>query len=280
LTRGHRNTEGRLLIRIDMSWFVRAGCAWRKTLLGTVIPGLLVLQQAAAQDTAVADQPTSNSGEIAPAPAGDAVLPGQPGSTQDKRMFGVLPNYRTADGNAPFEPITTRQKFTIATKDTVDGPSYGLAIVFAGISQLNGSNPSFGQGIKGFARRYASAVSDQDLGNFMTEAIMPALLHEDPRYFRKGHGSLKSRIGYAVTRITVTRTDAGDWRFNSSEFLGNGIVASIGNAYYPDARGLGPTFQRMGTQIGTDAISSVLKEFWPDIKRRFIHKQTGYGITD
>lgn len=62
-------------------------------------------------------------------------------------------------------------------------------------------------------------------------------------------------------------------RFNSSEFLGNGTVAAIGNLYYPDARGFGPTMQRMGTQIGTDAISGVLKEFWPDVKRKFTHKR-------
>lgn len=236
----------------------------RNILLCLLAPGLLLAQSAAE---------TADVEPAAIAPNGGAPLPGDPGSGQDKRIFGVLPNYRTADGSLPFEPITAKQKFTIARKDTFDYPSYLLAAVFAGLSQLDNSNASFGQGLKGYVRRYASAVGDQDLGNFMTEAIYPSLLHEDPRYFRKVHGSIGGRLGYAVTRVLVTRTDAGNWRFNTSEFLGNGTVAAIGNWYYPDARGFKGTTQRMGTQIGTDAISGVLKEFWPDIKRKWLHKR-------
>jgi hypothetical protein len=210
----------------------------------------------------------------APETAEHTPLAGEPGSGQDKRIFGVLPNYRTADGSVPFSPITTKQKFTIARKDTLDYPSYVLAGAFSGLSQLDNSNASFGQGLKGYARRYASAVADQDLGNFMTEAIFPSFLHEDPRYFRKVRGSVKSRLLYAATRVIVTRTDAGNWRFNTSEFLGNGTVAAIGNLYYPDDRNFKGTMQRMGTQIGTDAISGVLKEFWPDIKRKWLTKHS------
>lgn len=205
-------------------------------------------------------------------PVGPTPLAGQPGSGVDKRIFGVLPNYRTADGTQPFRPLTTKQKFTIATKDTFDYPSYVLATVFAGISQMNNSNPSFGQGMEGYLRRYGSAVADQDIGNFMTEAIWPSLLREDPRYFRKVNGSFRGRLWYASTRVLVTHTDKGTQRFNFSEFLGNGTVASLGNWYYPDARGFDATMQRMFTQIGTDAISNVLKEFWPDIKRKWWHK--------
>ncbi|MEP6716613.1 MAG: hypothetical protein ABJC09_13670 [Terriglobia bacterium] len=193
-------------------------------------------------------------------------------ATPDKRVFGVLPNYRTAESDAPFAPITARQKFTIARKDTLDYPSYFLAGAFAGLSQLSDSNPSFGQGLKGYGRRYLSSVADQDIGNFLTEAILPSLLHQDPRYFRNGHGSVKGRIAYAASRVLIARSDSGRWGLNTSEFLGNGMVASIGNAYYPDAVGFNPTMQRMFTQIGTDAISQVLKEFWPDIKRRLVHK--------
>ena len=197
-------------------------------------------------------------------------MPDQTPTVEDKRILGVLPNYRTAEGSDPFRPISTQQKFTIATKDTFDYPSYGLAAAFAGLSQLQNDNPSFGQGLKGYARRYGSAVVDQDLGNYMTEAIMPSLLREDPRYFRRGHGSFLGRVAYAASRVTVTKTDAGNWRFNTSEFLGNGIVASIGNLYYPDDIGLRYTAQRMFTQIGTDAFDNILKEFWPDVKRKWL----------
>jgi hypothetical protein len=191
-----------------------------------------------------------------------------PAAAPDNTAFGVLPNYRTAEADAPWSPITTRQKFTIARKDTLNGPSYILAGFFSGISQLNDTNPSFGQGAKGYAKRYLSSITDQSVGNFMTEAILPSLFHQDPRYFRKGHGSIMGRVFYAASRSAVAKTDSGKWTFNASEFLGNGIVASLGNAYYPDEVGFGPTMQRMFTQIGTDSLSQILKEFWPDVKRK------------
>lgn len=231
---------------------------------------VLLIAQGADQPTLPA--PDSPEPVVNAVPAAPTPLAGQPGSGLDKRIFGVLPNYRTADGTQPFRPITVKQKFTIATKDTFDYPSYVLAAAFAGISQVNNSNPSFGQGVEGYARRYGSSVADQDIGNFMTEAIWPSLLHEDPRYFRKVNGQFKSRFWYASTRVLVTRTDAGGSRFNFSEFMGNGTVAALGNWYYPDARGFAPTVQRMFTQIGTDAISNVLKEFWPDVKRKWFQK--------
>ena len=237
-----------------------------------LVPGLFLLHGLLLAQGGPA-QPAPAESPAAVAPVGHTPLPGEPGSTQDKRIFGVLPNYRTADGTAPFTPITTKQKFTIAAKDTFNYPSYMLAAGFSAISQLDNSNPEFGQGTEGYVKRYASAVADQDLGNFMTEAIFPTLLREDPRYFRKADGTVKARLFYAADRVLVTRTDSGRSRFNFSEWLGNGTVAAIGNLYYRDERGFGSTMQRTLTQVGTDAISNVLKEFWPDVKRH-LHKQT------
>jgi hypothetical protein len=238
-------------------------------------PGLLFAQGAAsdgAAQPAPAETPVVGT-PVATTPPAHAILPGEPGSTQDKRIAGILPNYRTADSTTPFAPLTVGQKWKIATKDTFDYPSYVLAAAFAGLSQLDNSNPSFGQGLKGYAKRYGAGIADQDLGNFMTEAIFPTLLHEDPRYFRKVNGSVKSRLLWAVERVVVTKTDSGGSQFNFSEWVGNGTVAAIGNLYYPNERGFGSTMQRMGTQVGTDAISDVLKEFWPDIKKHWLHKQ-------
>ncbi|MDQ1470044.1 MAG: hypothetical protein QOJ99_1524 [Bryobacterales bacterium] len=193
----------------------------------------------------------------------------------DKRAYGVLPNYRTAELGTPYLSITTNQKFTIARKDTLDWPSYIMAGFFSGVSQLGDSNPSFGQGLKGYGHRYICSVADQDIGNFMTEAILPTVFHQDPRYFRKGHGSVMGRIAYAASRSVIAKNDSGGWTFNAAEFLGNGMVASLGNAYYPDQVGFNPTMQRMFTQIGTDSLSQVMKEFWPDIKRKLTRKRDG-----
>jgi len=222
---------------------------------------------APAQSAGSGAESAAPAPEAKPAPA---VAPMQ----EDKRAYGVLPNYRTVEGSAPFVPLTAKQKLSIATKDTIDGPSYILAGLFSGLYQLENQNPSFGQGLKGYARRYGSAIADQDIGNYMTEGFLPVLLHEDPRYFRRGTGSFLGRAARAAAGVVIARTDRGNRTFNFSEFLGNGITGAVGNAYYPDEVGFTPTLGRMFTQIGTDAISNVLKEFWPDFKRRVLKKGT------
>jgi hypothetical protein len=238
----------------------------------------------AAQSLSAQDPPPVGTGNAVPAPVvsapvvigkGQQEVPGQPGVIQDKHAFGVLPNYRTAEGSVPYSPITIKQKFTIANDDTLDGPSFALAAFFSGLGQIENSNASFGQGVKGYAHRYFTGLADQIVGNYMTEATIPSLLHQDPRYFRLGHGSIMKRTAWAISRSFVARDNSGRWNFNYSEWLGNGIDASIGNLYYPDNRGFVPTYQRWFTQVGTDSISQVLKEFWPDVKHRFFHKGDG-----
>jgi hypothetical protein len=115
-------------------------------------------------------------------------------------------------------------------------------------------------------------VGDQIIGNMMTEAIFPVWLHEDPRYFRKGAGSTKSRLGYAIGRIFVTRTDSGGSHFNFSEWGGNATAVAVSNAYYRDNRNWEDNTEKLATSVGIDMFSDVLKEFWPDFKRKFVKR--------
>lgn len=193
---------------------------------------------------------------------------------QDKRILGVLPNYRTADGTKEFIPMKPSGKMRIALKDSFDYPGFITAAALAGIYQWEDQNPSFGQGMSGYGHRYATAVGDQLIGNMMTEGFMPVLLKEDPRYFRKVNGKFWPRLGYSLTRVLVAKDDHGKACVNFAELAGSGIAASIGNLYYPDNRGFGETMERMGTAIATDTISNVLKEFWPDIKKHMHHKKS------
>jgi hypothetical protein len=203
--------------------------------------------------------------------------PGQP--LEDKRLFGVLPNYRTAEGSVPFQPITTKQKFMIATKDSFDYPVLGTTGFFAGLSQLRGSNNEvYGQGLKGFGHRYVISYADQVLGNYFPEAIVPTLFHKDPRYFRKGEGSFGSRLFYAVSHIFVSKSDTGATTFNSPEILGNALAATVSMAYHPHERTIGDAVSQWGaTYITSDMVGQVLKEFWPDVKRKFFKKQEFAG---
>lgn len=193
---------------------------------------------------------------------------------EDKRVFGVFPNNRTTEASLPFAPIPTRRKLTIAFKDSFDPPVFFTSALFAGLYQLDNQNPSFGQGLAGYGKRYAASYGDQMIGNMMTEGVVPALGHQDPRYFRLGAGSVKHRLGYALTRIFVARMDSGRNSFNFSEWGGNGIAVAVSNLYYPsDTRNLHDNVQKLFVQCATDAFSNVLKEFWPDVKRHFLQKR-------
>jgi hypothetical protein len=191
---------------------------------------------------------------------------------EDKRVFGVLPNNRTTEASLPFAPITGKQKLTIAFKDSFDWPVYPTAGLFASLYQLENQNPSFGQGMEGYAKRLVTAYADQLSGNMLTEGFIPALTHEDPRYFRLGVGTKKGRAWYALSRIFVTKTDSGHSTFNFAEWGGNAMAVALSNAYYPDTRNANDNVQKLMIQCATDAFSNVLKEFWPDVKRRFFTK--------
>ena len=108
----------------------------------------------------------------------------------DKRIFGVLPNYRTANETAVYMPISPRMKLTIASKDSFDYPLVGLAAFLAGYGQLtNRIRPLVRVG-RVTAGGWDVEYADQAIGNMMTEGFFPVMLHEDPRYFRRGYGSV------------------------------------------------------------------------------------------
>jgi hypothetical protein len=120
---------------------------------------------------------------------------------------------------------------------------------------------------KGLANT-GGAFADQAIGNFMTEAFVPATLHQDPRYFTKGKGGFWRRTGYAISREVITRGDNGHSQFNTSELAGNAVAAGISNLYYPSQdRSFGNTANKWGQQIGLDTLFNVMKGFWPDTRR-------------
>jgi hypothetical protein len=220
--------------------------------------------------------PDPSAQPVAPATtpvANDSPQGAQP-EKQDKRVFGVFPNYRTTDGNVPFHPITAKQKILIGLKDSFDWPVYITGGAFAALYQIENQNPSFGQGVKGYARRYGTALADQVIGNMMTESFMPVLFHQDPRYFRigKGGGRKLYRAAYAASRIFVSRTDTGARQFNYSEWVGNAAGVAISNAYYPDTRTVVDNVERLVIACATDAFSQEMKEFWPDVKHWMFHR--------
>jgi hypothetical protein len=192
---------------------------------------------------------------------------------ESKRIFAIIPNYRTSPSLGDFKPIATAEKFKVAGQDAFDRGTFVLAGLFAGESQLTNANPSFGQGAAGYGRYFGTSMADFVIGDYMTEAVYPSLLHQDPRYFRRETGSGLSRLGYAMGQIFWTHGDSGKPEFNFSEVLGNSTAVAISNAYYSDNRTACDAIAKLGMQLGVDMAANVLKEFWPDFERKFRHKR-------
>jgi hypothetical protein len=193
----------------------------------------------------------------------------------DGRVLGIIPENKIVSTTSPaIPPLTVRGKFKLAFKDSIDPFTFASAGFYAGIAQWQNSYPGYGQGAQGYAKRYGAAYADQAIGNFFTEAMFPTLLHQDPRYFRLGFGSKWSRLGYALSRTLITRSDTGKNVFNSSEFLGNAAAAGISTIYYPASqRTIGEVGEKLGIQIIGDTGFNVLSEFWPDMRRKIFHKE-------
>jgi hypothetical protein len=193
-------------------------------------------------------------------------VPAEGEKNKNDRMFYVMPNYLTVDGQSQVKPISWKEKFAIAAKGSFDPYEFTIVGIVAAIRQAEDSSPGFGQGLKGYSKRYGSAFADQVDGNVMVGGVFPTLMKIDPRYFRLGRGSFGTRFGYAISRIFVARKDAGTAMFNVPEFAGNATAIAISNLYYPAAdRSASSSLSDWGTQMGLDALGNELKEFWPDV---------------
>jgi hypothetical protein len=196
------------------------------------------------------------------------------GATRNDRIFGIIPNYGTVEGTEKITPISSREKYKIAVEGSFDRYEFAIVGLVALKDQATDTEPSLGQGIAGYAKRYGSDFANQAIGNVLVGGVVPSLLHEDPRYFQLGHGGFKHRFAYSFSRIFVIRTDAGGLQFNYSEFLGNSAAAGISLAYSPSSdRRFSNTSGTFLTQLAVDALGNELKEFWPDIRRKAFHKK-------
>ncbi len=187
-------------------------------------------------------------------------------------MFKVLPNYKTIDDpRQPFAALDTGEKFALV-EHYFDPFTFIFVGITAGIEQAANEKEPYGQGALGYAKRYGADFTDGFTNELFVTAVFPSLLHQDPRYYRLGHGSGLRRTAYALTRILITHGDSGTAQLNASEFLGNIASGALSMTYYPQKeRGVSGVFSRMSVQLGYDSLFNVLKEFYPDLKRKLEH---------
>ena len=194
--------------------------------------------------------------------------------TSKDRIFWILPNFLSIEDIDTLPSLTPGQKFKAVGRGLIDPFEFALIGVVAGLGQASNSIPEYGQGAVGYGKRYATAYADNAVENFMASAVLPSLLHQDPRYYELGHGGFLRRTGHAISRLFVTRTDSGGSEFNYSEVVGAGIAAGISTySYHPNGdRGVGTVINVWGSQMGWDCATYMLKEFWPDLRRRHERK--------
>jgi hypothetical protein len=182
---------------------------------------------------------------------------------ETQRIFGVVPNYYVS--YVPdAAPLNTRQKFQLSWKFAVNPFFFGISGVAAGIEQANNSFSGYGQGAQGYAKRFGASYADFVSGTFFGNAIFPALLKQDPRYFYKGTGSKKSRFFYAVANAVICKGDNGHWQPNYSSVLGSLAAGGLSNLYYPasNRNGVGLTFENTLIGVGGSAMAGVMEEFF------------------
>ena len=214
---------------------------------------------------------------------------GKVAGTSNDRLFYTLPNFLTLQGAGKLPPMSAKDKFKVVALGTFDYVEYPWWGLLAAIGQANNSEPGYGQGWVGYAKRYGATAGDSTIENFMVGAVFSSALHQDPRFYQSGRGSFFRRSGYAVSRIFVTRSDSGHGQFNYSEVFGAATAAAISTYTYhpkstyistptnphlfvPSDRTLSNTIDVWGTQLTLDTITIMVKEFWPDIHRKISHK--------
>jgi hypothetical protein len=163
-------------------------------------------------------------------------------------------------------PLSARQKLELAVDETI-APSRSVGSAFtSAISQAHNGLPGYGQEWGGYGKRLGSSMASNASSHMIGTFLLPAMLHQDPRYFARLHASFGARVGYALKSLVVTRTDSGGSAFNWSGIIGSLGAEGLANTYLPDAeQTAGKTFQRFGIRMGFSALGYVTKEYWPSI---------------
>ena len=194
---------------------------------------------------------------------------------EQQRVLGAIPNfYVTYVKDAP--PLTSKQKFNMAWKTSIDPITFLSTGAFAGIEQANNSYSAWGQGTEGYAKRYAAGYADNFIGTMLSSALLPSLLKQDPRYFYKGTGTVRARILYAIANAVICKSDKGRWQPNYSSITAGFASAGISNLYYPAANrnGMSLTLENFSIDKATGAAQNIFQEF---VVRKLTPKLPNYN---
>lgn len=180
---------------------------------------------------------------------------------EQQRILRIIPNLYVTYEPHP-EPLTTGMKFRLAYKSLTHPVFFARAAAWAGVQQARDNPSEWGQGAEGYGKRLGAGLADAVTGSLITNAILPSLLHQDPRYFYQGTGTKWSRARHAMLAPFVCKGDNGAWQPNYSQWGGSLIGYSISTAYYPSSdRTAGHVFETFGIDMGLHVVGSLAQEF-------------------
>jgi hypothetical protein len=220
----------------------------------------------------------ADDGVPPPEPTPGPTLPVAPASNpfNEDRILKVIPDYQTVrDSRVQVPPLTAKEKWVLAWKETVDPFNIATGFMTAAMSQAGNETPKYGEGGWAYAKRVGAALGDNGTQNFFSAGVLANILHQDPRYFRDGpqHG-IVHRILYSVSRVVVARQDSGTEAFNASGVGGAVLGIATSNLYYPSASRHGSVMAgRLWTSLFGNVTGNLMSEFWPDLEKRFFHKK-------
>ncbi len=192
---------------------------------------------------------------------------------ETQRVAGIMATFNTTR-NRDALPLSAGQKYRLFFKSAFDPWAFGLSGVVAGIGQADDGDSEWGQGAQGYAKRFGAAYTDYFMGNFFGNAVLPSLLHEDPRYFQKGSGNTMGRVLWAASSTVWSKRDKGGWGPNWANLGGNMIGAAIARSYYPASERTVTSTITDGLTVSAEGIvGAEVIEFWPDLVRHHQRKE-------
>ena len=198
---------------------------------------------------------------------------------EKQRVLGIVPSFNISYRSDAVS-LTAAQKMKLAFRSSTDPVAFAAAFVVAGYHEAMDDDTGFGWGVEGYGKRSGAAYLDAFDGAMIGNGILPSILHQDPRYFRLGHGTTTHRLLYALaTNVICKHDNTGKWEPNSSNVAGNIISGGISNLYYPSGTsGIGQTFTNGLTVTAEGGVGSIFQEFWPDVSRKFLHRDPTHDL--
>lgn len=198
---------------------------------------------------------------------------------EHQRILGMVPMFNTTYRNNAVS-LTAKEKMGLAFRSAIDPATFAVSALVAGLHEGLDDDSGFGWGAAGYGKRAGAAYLDAFNGTMIGNGILPVIFHQDPRYFRLGHGSATHRILYAAATTVICKHDnTGRWEPNYSNVAGNIISGAISNLYYPSSNsGVGQTISNGMIVTAEGTAGSIFEEFWPEISRKFLHRDPTHGL--